>query len=141
MEKGERFEYVRDAVKKGYSVMPAAENDNTPNVVKWTELQNRAMTIDELAPYWEKNPNYNIAIVTGKLSGITVIDVDGEKGLVSLNEEDIKLPDTYTVKTIRGWHKYYKYNGELETKTGILPGIDIRNDGGAVIAPGSTRGG
>lgn len=141
MNDKKKFDYAIEEVSKGYSVIPAAENDNIPNVVEWAQFQNRAMTKEELLPYWKENPNFNIAIVTGSISGISVVDVDGKLGTKSLKEHGIELPDTFVVETPRGWHYYYKYTHELKTASGVLPNVDIRSDGGVVIAPGSTRDG
>src|SRR5690625_2483668 len=80
----------------------------------------------------------HIAIVTGKISGITVIDLDGtaEQDLL---KQGYKLPNTPTVKTQSGGkHLYFKYNPALKTDSKIneQKNIDIRNDGGYVVAYG-----
>lgn len=85
---------------------------------------------------------YNIGIATGKISGITVIDIDQKSGGLETWEritEKFSVPDTYTVQTGGGgFHLYFKYTPEMKTGTNLLgPGIDIRNDGGYVIAPPS----
>jgi hypothetical protein len=99
-------------------------------------------TLDKLQiqRWWERWPDANIGVATGKVSGITVIDIDGKEG-----EEAIKalgLPQTWTVKTPRGgWHLYFTYTPALHTGAGILPQVDIRNDGGYVLVEPSTVGG
>jgi len=90
---------------------------------------------------FEPNSEYNIGIATGKESNLTVIDIDGDKGLASLEIIKDRLPDTMVVKTPKGEHHYLKYNPDLKTTTGIMPGIDIRNDGGYVVAPPSVVNG
>lgn len=103
-------------------------------------------TIDKrkIDQWWNKDSDhlYNIGIATGKASGITVVDIDaGNNGLESwaqiCNENNI--PDTYTVKTGGGgYHLYFKYQAGIKTGTNLLgQGIDIRNDGGYIIAPPS----
>src|SRR5262249_37138449 len=46
----------------------------------------KAATVDvrQIEEWWRKWPDANVAIATGAVSGIMVIDVDGEKGLATL---------------------------------------------------------
>jgi len=85
-----------------------------------------------------------IALLTGKISGITVIDVDDldkfktvlkEKGLSS--KEINELLKTLITKTPSGGvHFVFKYTNKLKTTTTPY-GFDIRNDKGLVIFPPS----
>lgn len=82
---------------------------------------------------------YNIGIATGKGSGITVVDIDAGKGGLQTWQDlsdRYHFPLTYTVRTGGGGlHLYFAYCPELKTGTDVLgPGIDIRNDGGYVVA-------
>jgi hypothetical protein len=47
------------------------------------------------------------------------------------------LPKTYTVSTGAGQHLYYRTNAKIGNKVGIFPGIDVRGEGGYVVAPPS----
>jgi Bifunctional DNA primase/polymerase, N-terminal/Family of unknown function (DUF5906) len=82
----------------------------------------------------------NWAIQTGKRSDITVIDIDIKKdknGMEEMIEAGIDLDDygTYKIKTQSGgFHYYFKYDDRFKTTANLLPGIDIRNDGGCVFA-------
>lgn len=101
----------------------------------WKQFQKRKPTAKELSMFYESS---HIAIVTGKISGITVIDLDGtaEQDLL---KQGYKLPNTPTVKTQSGGkHLYFKYNPALKTDSKIneQKNIDIRNDGGYVVAYG-----
>lgn len=81
--------------------------------------------------------NLNCGIATGEPSGIFVVDIDGPEGETALAEL-CELPATLTVNTGKGRHLYFKWPGhEIKNRTRILPGVDIRGDGGYVIAPGS----
>lgn len=82
----------------------------------------------------------NIGIRTGAVSGIVVLDADaGHGGLESLDL--LRLPETATVLTGGGGlHYYFAHPGhEVRNATGLLPGIDLRGDGGYVVAPRSTH--
>jgi len=78
-------------------------------------------------------------IATGMRSGIVVVDVDVKDG-VDGRAAVSHLPPTYTVRTpTGGYHYYYAYPGwRVRTSAGeFAPGVDIRGDGGYVVAPGS----
>ena len=97
--------------------------------------------------WWKKFPDANIGIATGSISGgIVVIDIDvddnrGIYGTDSLREwerEHGELPETWRSITGRGgYHYYYKSDEPIKNTTGLYPGIDIRGEGGYVIAPPS----
>jgi len=83
----------------------------------------------------------NIAIVTGEISGITVIDVDigeGKFGAESWLEAigDNGEPDTLMAHTgSGGMHVIFQYNSALKTSSNTLgKGVDVRNDGGYIVA-------
>jgi bifunctional DNA primase/polymerase-like protein/primase-like protein len=78
-----------------------------------------------------------VAIATGAVSKIFVIDVDGPDAEHELQRLD--LPATVEAVTARGKHLYFKYPGTLirNTTGKIAPGVDTRGDGGYVLAPPS----
>ncbi len=80
---------------------------------------------------WNSYPWANIAIATG--NGLVVVDVDGPQGADSLKA--LGAPRTATSSTGRGQHFYYE--GDAGCRTKLAPGIDIRGQGGYVIAPPS----
>ena len=105
--------------------------------------------------WWKSWPDANIAIATGRGSGIFVLDVDSQKGGVYALEE---LREQYkavfgasceplsetAVSTTGGGglHYFYRYPAGLEISNStekIGAGLDIRGDGGYVIAPGSSH--
>jgi putative DNA primase/helicase len=94
-----------------------------------------------------RNPSMNEGIPTGRGAGIFVLDVDprhgGDVTRQELEQKHGPLPATYQVGTPGGGtHDYFKYcaQGEDRIKNSageIGAGIDIRGDGGYVVAPGS----
>lgn len=117
----------------GLSIMPVGL-DKRPLLKSWKQYQTKRPTDEEIEAWWEKWPKANIGVITGKVSGITVIDVDTYKG----GKAD-RFPKTYTVQTGNGGlHLYYKYAPGLTISANAyadMPGIDIRNDGGYVVGP------
>jgi putative DNA primase/helicase len=93
-------------------------------------------------------PFANLAVATGAGSDIVVLDVDVERGgLISLDKLESKhgpSPETWEAATgSLGQHVYYRHPGTRIKNSvgrngkGIAPGLDIRGDGGYVIAPPS----
>ena len=108
----------------------------------WKGKQKERLTEAGLRSRWKEHPDSNIGIVTGEISQVIVIDIDGKKGLESLEAIGLTLetmPMTPTAHTGGGgYHLYYRYSeGAARTKVGVLDKVDIRADGGIVIAPPS----
>lgn len=95
--------------------------------------------------WWGSWPSANVAIRTGRASGLVVIDVDPDHGgddtLQHVIDDRGPLPACRTVRTGSGGrHFYFAHPGfDVPNDTGrrLGPGIDIRGDGGYVIAPPS----
>lgn len=76
--------------------------------------------------------------MTGSISGLVVVDVDGQAGRESLTE--LAIHSSTSVLTGNGKQLYFKHPGGNEwVKNAVrkFPGIDIRADGGYVVAHGS----
>lgn len=132
--KNKALEY---AMTKGFSVIPVG-SDKVP-LIKWREFENRIAEPEEIEAWFKKWPNANIGIVTGKISNITVVDID-VKDTPHMSPEI--FPATHTVDTPSGGsHLYYDYQDGIKNVArgwDNLPGVDIRNDGGYVVAPPSS---
>ena len=131
-----KLDFALDAVGQGFSVVPVSPNSKVP-YIKWKAYQQERLGETALGEYWSSNPDYNIGIVTGRVSGITVVDVDGPTGEESLAKAGIHLPDTYVVRTPHGWHYYYRYDPAIRNGVGVLEKVDIRSDRGLVLGVGS----
>ena len=87
--------------------------------------------------FWARDPQAGIAIATGQ--GLCVLDVDprhdGDDSLAQLEREYGPI-ETLTVNTGGGGlHLYLR--GNLPQRTGFLPGLDLKSEGGYVVAPPS----
>lgn len=99
---------------------------------------------DQIRGWFRRWPQANIGIATGAESGIVVLDVDPDKnGFHSFEQlqQEIELPPTLTAKSGSGGrHYYYRHplGGRIRNSASKLgPGLDIRGDGGFVVAPPS----
>lgn len=99
---------------------------------------------DKIKRWWAMWPQANIGIRTGRESGLLVLDVDprngGDRSLAQLQSLNGNLPYTLVVKTGGGGgHFYFRYPGpiRLKGKLSEFPGLDIKADGGYVVAPPS----
>jgi hypothetical protein len=98
-----------------------------------------------ISKFWERG-DFNVAIATGRASGVWVLDIDnddnGEQTLRELEAKFGSLPPTVEVITGNGRHLYFLWpdNGvEIRNfqQREDLPGLDVRGEGGYVLCPPS----
>ena len=95
--------------------------------------------------WWRRWPSANVAIPTGRNSGVLVLDVDpnasGSESLAKLERTCGPLPMTARARTGGGGiHVFFRYPREREIRNsaGLLgPGLDVRGEGGYVVVPPS----
>ena len=127
-----------EAYEKDWSVIPVSL-DKQP-LIKWKEYQHRKPTREEMF-LWETEAE-GVAIVTGKINGIVILDVDMDKGDGFKALKGKELPPTPVVRTQNGgFHYYFKYPKnakKVKNATDILgkdSHVDIRGDGGYALIP------
>jgi hypothetical protein len=97
---------------------------------------------DQIKAWWERWPEANIGLPTGKASRFWVLDIDGEEGFRSIREFDDEIPrNTPRLKTPSGGlHLHFEYDEraeELGNTVKRIPGLGVRTQGGYVLASGS----
>ncbi len=94
-----------------------------------------------ITAWWNRYPDANIGIPTGERSGILALDVDQPIGLDALEGEHGQLPATRTHSTgSGGMHYLYRYPADAEIRNSagkLAPGLDVRGEGGYIVAPPS----
>src|SRR5262245_6877730 len=94
---------------RGMHVFPCIPRGKTPATARGV----KDATIDQIVidAWWRANPNYNVAIATGRVSNIFVVDVDGVDAEAELRklEAEHALPATVEVITGNGRHLYFRY--------------------------------
>lgn len=92
-----------------------------------------------ISAWWDRNPDANIGIPTGRQHGIIVIDVDSD-GMKWYQDRKKEFPETWIVRSGGGGqHIYLKWPGfRVSSRVGkISHGVDQRGEGGYVAAPPS----
>jgi hypothetical protein len=129
-------------VARGWSVVIVEPRGKRP-LVRWEEFQRRCPGGDELRSWLDRYPDANLAVVAGAISGLVVLDVDprhgGIESLARWERQHGALPHTVEAQTGGGGrHLYFAHpGGELRNRVGLAPGLDMRGDGGLVVAPPS----
>lgn len=131
------LKHALDYLARGWSIVPCKPFTKQP-YVKWRDYQTRKPTPAEVHTWWRKWPRAGIALVTGTLSGIAVVDIDQKSGGTTAGHEITPL----MAKTPGGTHLFYETNGRGPAPTGAnydSPGgkADLRGDGGYVLLPPS----
>jgi putative DNA primase/helicase len=127
--RGEAVEYRR----RGWSPIPIKERSKEPNLLELQPYLNRKATKEELDAWrWS-----GVGIVTGPVSGVLVLDVDGPEGEAELKKHG--HPVTPMVRTASGGlHLYFKHPAQhVRTGIRVAPGLDVKASGGYVVAPPS----
>jgi Protein of unknown function (DUF3987)/Bifunctional DNA primase/polymerase, N-terminal len=133
------------AAKKGIPVFPCKMNKSPLTLRGFKDATTDPKDISQM---WEMYRNVScIGAPTGEASDLLVIDVDvddgkqGEESLAHLEEIYEPLPTRRKVRTggggIQCYFRYPKGYGRIGNLTNLLPGIDVRGEGGYIILPPS----
>jgi hypothetical protein len=133
---------------RGWIPVPS---DGKRSMVPWKH-QDTVPSVEQIERWWRLWPVAGVAILTGARSGLVVVDVDGPEGEASwtrLYQTHGPFPSTMEVATPNGVHYYFAHPGtKILTRRSeyFFPwgldesnaeGVDVRGDGGLVIAPPS----
>lgn len=152
-------EWAARYLRAGWSIAPVGRTGRSLPEWKhpraWKEWQSRLATAKDVASWVESGELENIAVITGRLSGVVVVDVDPKHGGIVDG-----LPDTGCIARTGGggYHYVYRYpTRNKRQKLGIdkienrsfgkshplaeRRGRDIRGDGGLIIVDPSIHPG
>lgn len=141
---GSTLDYALMLAKRGFRVFPLIRGGKTPAFAGWKD----AATFDpKIVEAWFSGDYFdcNVGVATGR--GILAVDADvkgGKLGLQSLEMIEMMGADLDFVVTTPsgGRHAYFRVTDGQPVPNSVdrlkdLPGIDIRGDGGYVVAPGT----
>lgn len=107
----------------------------------WASLQHTRPTPEQLRTWFGKEAGKGLALVTGEVSGLIVLDFDGEEG--EQLRQQLDLPAHVRTRS-GGAHVYFQHpgwrvptlNSKVKRELGERwPGLDIRADGGYAVMP------
>ena len=118
-------------LESGLSVIPITPGAKHPHG-KWKHYRETFATPEEIES-WE---NVGIGVITGKHSGIVVLDIDGPEARKKLDGK-VGIPfSPIWQETGNGWHIFFRHPGVTVKGTVCLfgiPGIDVRADGNQIL--------
>ena len=126
----------RDKNDKGVCRTPGKH----PRFRNWQE---RATSdSDTIEEFWWNHKGSNVGVATGAVSGVFVLDVDpksgGQESIDALVMKHGRIETLQALTGSRGKHFYFEHPGKpVKNGVALLPGLDIRGDGGLVVAPPS----
>jgi putative DNA primase/helicase len=134
---------TRDIIEQGYPVFPCVPNKKIPLTSRG--FYDASADKEVIRQWWTQSPKANIGLATGSKADLLVIDVDvknGAGGIASMEQLQLEfgaLNNTRKVMTPSGgYHLYFRHPCDgIKNSIGIRPGIDIKTEGGYVLAPGS----
>ncbi len=136
---------IKYAKEYGWAVFPVSNKTKKPLTPHG--CKDAKKTVGPIQAWWQRYPDASVGVATGSASNLIVIDVDideakGVDGFQSMRQwerENGELTETAYALTGRGGnHFYYHYTGkDIGNRAGILEGVDVRGEGGYVIAPPS----
>ena len=128
----------------GWSVVPLRPRDKRP-LIRWEEFQGGLPSEADVVEWQRRWPDANVGIVTGSASRLIVLDIDpkhgGDDSLEQLERRFGRLAATVEARTGGGGrHLYFAHPGyPVRNRAGIRQGVDLRGDGGYVVAPPSVH--
>jgi len=137
-----KIETAQRYLARGWSVLPLVARDKRPLVV-WEPLQSSRPSAEQVSNWFSRWPDANIGIVTGEISNLIVLDIDpkhgGDISLDHFERRFGRLPATIEAATGGGGRHFYFAHpgGFIRNRIGLAQGIDVRGDGGYIVAPPS----
>jgi len=123
----------------GFSIIPVQQSKKP--YIAWEKYQNQKANENQIKEWWSKYPNANVAIVTGKISNLLVIDIDSEEGIQELNDQ---ISGTIIMPVAEspggGFHYYFQHVEGITVGSRFIKDCDFRGQGGYIIVPPSTNG-
>ena len=134
---------TRDIIEQGYPVFPCVPNKKIPLTSRG--FYDASADKEVIKKWWAQSPKANIGLATGSKADLLVIDVDVKNdagGLASMEQLQLEFGELNSTRRVitpsGGYHLYFKHPRDgIKNTIGIRPGIDIKTEGGYVLAAGS----
>ena len=139
-------------LKYGYAVLPLQRGGKKPHrmLPEHGGVHNATVHPSQAWEWWKQDAAANVGIATGQRSQLVVIDCDVKRGVPGPQNFNQFLTDAmhrdfdwetvpYVTTPSGGVHLWLRTKVAMPERPGILPGVDIKADGGLVVAPPSMR--
>lgn len=139
-------EAAKAYVARGWSVLPIRPKSKLPHPLVGRlelglyEYEARFADAEEIDGWFAQDPNANIAVMCGPISGLLILDVDKADEMPELmNLLAQVVGEIPTVKTDRGFHYYFAYpdGEEISQSNKPYPWMDVRGVGNYALLPPS----
>ena len=111
------YDQAVKAIEMGWTIFPLSVSSKRP-LNEWKHYQTNPTTLEEVEDWFENGAPttngsrvklFNLALVTGDISGVVVLDSDIEEAVAYANKNNLVSP--FAVKTTRGMHFYFAHGG------------------------------
>lgn len=141
----------------GFAVLPLERGGKKPHRMLPLNpggVHNATTEMGRIISWWTRDPAANVGVACGQVSELVVLDLDVKAdadGVDSITRfmhgieppdvnRRLALPPAPHARTPSGgWHLWMRYPQSFAERPGILPGVDIKGDGGYVVAPPSMK--
>lgn len=124
----------------GWRVLPVVPNGKLPATQHG--VHDATTNPDQIARWWNSNPDFNIGIAAGQDSGIVVFDIDprngGEESWADWIKTNGRPPDCAMQLTAGGGQHYLAHWDESIRSCKLADGIDLLSSGRYFVAYPST---
>lgn len=102
---------------------------------------------DQIARWWRRWPKANVGLAPGVEAGFWVLDIDTKGGgaksfQAAYSKHGMPDPTVVAITGGGGRHVLWRtWGAKVPNHVGLLPGVDVRGDGGVIVAPPSIHGG
>jgi hypothetical protein len=121
-------------LQHGFSIIPVKPGNKLPDG-SWLHAQTQRAGLADVMQ-WQMD-GMSFGVVTGQISGLVVVDCDSDAAVREVARRG--MPITPVSTTGRGRHYWLKYPGVIRNRVALGEGIDVRGDGGFVVAPPSVH--
>jgi len=127
---------------RGWAVIPLERRGKTPLNPNGSKGASRSPL--QITEWWERWPNANVGIATGKGSGLLVVDLDGAEGVLGWMALVASHGTPWYTLSFRtgggGAHLLYADTTGLPNSASRLADkVDTRGEGGYIVAPPSVH--
>jgi hypothetical protein len=123
----------------GYAVIPIWGDMDPARAkvaaVEWGGYQRRRPSLEQVREWFRDGDYAGLAIVTGPISGLVVLDFDEPELLQEFKRSYPDLVETRTIQTRRGYHLYFGLAPGLSVPSRKVAGVDLLAAGRYVVAP------